>query len=425
MAAHISQILKYAMEIDMTTANQYYDQLHKVKLYKDMVTQALVKQGEFPSKDTVENIVSRIDLRYSVLDHQTINANDSFDTEQWNQELYLLYSDILILYKTLFVNELEEYTKIKSMVDGYISSLEELASRCDSLTKMHIESTSLGNTIYFQSSGFEIITDELSTSNSVSVRLPADIMSYPEARLIYNIRGTGFYPDESYLDITQKNFTSVYLPEYSKNGDYYKVPGEIKEKVYYYNTDNSVIGSYMFVLPSSLIEANNNNTYKCFAGKNKISVLSNNNASYESYEKHSNSSLVIPADSTVKFYIKNGTYINFDFSAKPKRKNFNGYELINPEPLTEISFTTSGSIMFNFDTDGEIWAEKVNTSINNSSIVIANHSNSTDFMIIERVYADKVSISNNISILAHIPIEDYSNFHIDSISIKELSGGKA
>ena len=81
--------------------------------------------------------------------------------------------------------------------------------------------------------------------------------------------------------------------------------------------------------------------------------------------------------------------------------------------------------MFNFDTDGEIWAEKVNTSINNNSIVIANHSNSTDFMIIERVYADKVSISNNISILAHIPIEDYSNFHIDSISIKELSGGKA
>ena len=176
----------------MTTANQYYDQLHKVKLYKDMVKQALIKQGEFPSKNTVDNIVSRIDLRYSVLDHQTINANDLFDTEQWNQELYLLYSDILILYKTLFVNELEEYTKIKSMVDGYISSLEELASRCDSLTKMHTESTSLGNTIYFQSSGFEIITDELSTSNSVSVRLPADIMSYPEARLIYNIRGTGW-----------------------------------------------------------------------------------------------------------------------------------------------------------------------------------------------------------------------------------------
>lgn len=81
--------------------------------------------------------------------------------------------------------------------------------------------------------------------------------------------------------------------------------------------------------------------------------------------------------------------------------------------------------MFNFDTDGEVWAEKINTSINNNSIVITNQSNSTDFVIIERIYTDKVSISNNISILAHIPIEDYSNFHIDSISIKELSGDKS
>ena len=356
-----------------------------------MAEQALIKQGEFPNKGTIDNIVSRIDLRYSVLDHQTINTNDSFNAEAWNKELYLLYSDILILYKTLFINELDEYTKIKSMVDGYISSLEELASKCDSLTKMHIESTSLENTIYFQSSGFDIITDTLSTSKSVSVRLPADIMSYPETKLIYNIRG----------------------------------PGEIKEKTYYYTADDSIIGSYMFTLPSSLIEANENNTYKCYAGKDKISILSNNNASYEVYEKHSDSSLTIPANSTVKFYIKNGTYINLDFSAKPKRKNFTGYELVDIESLTEISFTTSGITMFNFDTDGEVWAEKINTSINNKSIIITNQSNSTDFVIIERIYADKVSISNNISILAHIPIEDYSNFHIDSISIKELSGDKS
>lgn len=409
----------------MSTTNQYYDQLYKIQLYKNMAEQALIKQGEFPNKGTVDNIVSRIDLRYSVLDHQTINTNDSFNAEAWNKELYLLYSDILILYKTLFINELDEYTKIKSMVDGYISSLEELASKCDSLTKMHIESTSLGNTIYFQSSGFDIITDTLSTSKSVSVRLPADIMSYPEAKLIYSIRGTGFYPYESYLDITQKDFTSKYLPEYSKNGDWYKVPGEIKEKTYYYTADDSIIGSYMFTLPSSLIEVNENNTYKCYAGKDKISILSNNNASYKVYEKHSGSSLTIPANSTVKFYIKNGTYINLDFSAKPKRKNFTGYELVDIESLTEISFTTSGITMFNFDTDGEVWAEKVNTSINNKSIVITNQSNSTDFVIIERIYADKVSISNNISILAHIPIEDYSNFHIDSISIKELSGDKS
>ena len=288
----------------MSTTNQYYDQLYKIQLYKNMAEQALIKQGEFPNKGTVDNIVSRIDLRYSVLDHQTINTNDSFNAEAWNKELYLLYSDILILYKTLFINELDEYTKIKSMVDGYISSLEELASKCDSLTKMHTESTSLGNTIYFQSSGVDIITDTLSTSKSVSVRLPADIMSYPEAKLIYNIRGTGFYPYESYLDITQKDFTSKYLPEYSKNGDWYKVPGEIKEKTYYYTADDSIIGSYMFTLPSSLIEVNENNTYKCYAGKDKISILSNNNASYEVYEKHSGSSLTIPANSTaVKSFV--------------------------------------------------------------------------------------------------------------------------
>ena len=161
----------------MSTTNQYYDQLYKIQLYKNMAEQALIKQGEFPNKGTIDNIVSRIDLRYSVLDHQTINTNDSFNAAAWNKELYLLYSDILILYKTLFINELDEYTKIKSMVDGYISSLEELASKCDSLTKMHTESTSLGNTIYFQSTGFDISTDTLSTSKSVSVRLPADIMS--------------------------------------------------------------------------------------------------------------------------------------------------------------------------------------------------------------------------------------------------------
>lgn len=391
----------------------YFDQLEKIKKYKEMAKYALISQGEFPSRETINNIVNNIDMRTSILDHTKINIGDKFDIDTWNEELYSIYNDIVILYKTILKNELDEFSKVNAYAKNCISELSEYADKCDKLSRLHTETTSLGDTIYHQDSGFDISID----NNIASIELPP-IFAEPKSKIILCVNGTGFDQALSYAEIIEPDDDKhVKLYDFRKNGNTYYVNKEVESKIVYYNADKSVASQYKFIMPN--IKANQDNKYECYSGKGKIQASPiNDTLNRDIIEKSALAGIKIPEQTTVSFYIKNGTYINFDFMEPPKRKNFSERDIKINSNLFYVTFTTDNNYnVFNFETDGEIWAEKNKVTVNNDNLIIYNNSKANDFMVVKYLY-DTEKLLNDIYV--RIPINDYNTFHIDSISIKQM-----
>lgn len=389
----------------------YKEQLLKIDAYRDMVKHAMSKNQGYYTDSVVMDIVNKIDLRYSILSHTTVSEGSNFDTEAWNEEAFALYTDICILYKTLLVYEQQELKRIQYKAQNYVSSIRVMAEKCQQINAMHTASTSMGKTLYFQDNRFDPSIDEetaVVTLDSLSVT--------PGTELIFHINGNGFEPSSSYCKIFINDEEVKRLSPYYYDGDSYTVTGDTVTTEHTYTADDSIKYYNIFAFPN--ITADINNNYLCYAGKNAISIIDVLSNYVESESVIKNKNYAVDSGKKVRFYVKNGTVMNMDFSVLPTKRNFTETNITSLPKSAVFEFTTDTYTRFSFDTDGEVWAEIIAPEVKDDKLYVTSYSAQKDYIVVEEKPVSNTKISKMEVV---IPVEDLDSFKIKSIAIKSIT----
>lgn len=384
----------------------YEDKKMKLQVYRDIIKKQLIKQGEYPRKEMVDSLVNNIDTRYAILDHYTITENSGFDIDRFNTDLYSLYHDLLILYKVVYNLESKKYIELESMINGYLSSLEEVANACEVQTKLQTESTSLGNTIYFAAGGYNLsFLDKKAIVNIGSLTIE------DRSQISCFVTGSGFSQEKVVFSFDKKN-----VSPYTVDNNVIYADGEIKTNTYEYKLNNSEQIAKAFLIPS--ITADERYSYIAYGGKGAIMVSGN---SKEIVLKENSIPVSIYRRSKIRFFLKDASYIAFDFSAAPITKNFTGYKINGLSGITEIAFECEAGTSFDFKTDGTSYATKEIATVYGEGLYIAKYSDAKDFLIYEYIPVGSQTYKN---VKMTIYDVDYDSFKIDSIAVKQLSAIK-
>ena len=391
--------------------SMYEDHKLKIKVYRDMIKKSLIKQGQFPSKEMVEGLLEHIDMKYAILDHITIAENSSFDVAQINTELYCLYKDLVILYSVVYELENKKYIELESFINGYLTSLEEIADECEQKTNLQTEATTLGKTILFESNGSNI-----SFNNSKAVIDLKSLSVEAKSEISCFIEGSGFTQDKVVFNFYQNDKVIYTTSPYSIDNNTVVVDGDIDTKTYEYSVDQNEQRSNMFKIPT--IEANDEYYYYGYGGKNQLMIVDQEG---RHIYKKSNTAIFLTNKSEVHFYVHGASYFNMDISQEPIVKNFTNYNMHDLPEIAEINFTAQRGTSFSFETDGTIFAEEETMQAEGKELYVTQTTHVEDILVFEIRPGKPVFFDRVEAIIYNI---DHEFLHIDSIAIKQRTNIK-
>ena len=397
--------------------SEYKDMLAKAKFYKKQVLQSFIKRGYFPSNEEVNAALDNIDMRSALLDTWLSAKGSLFDAKEINYMFECIYNDLQILYEVLNEILVSEYNKLKLEVEAKLIEMEQKAFELERRMDQEINSTALGNTIFFKATGWEAETNDDTTIVSLG---PIDLIDGSRIAMfanVNNVEADSVYFQFNCIDGSNDSFFA--LP-HNYNEDVYTVPGE--RKVNEYVTD---LQENLLINGNIKITINNidyDNDYKILGGKTlmKVTYKDDNTVSYESF-----ASLNRPFHATrecyIEFYVYNKATLTYSFNAAPNHTSFslNNDTVVFDDLVSKVFIDAPAGFICGFRVEnGEIWASYVDAiSRNDNTIEYSGDWNITTFKILEYVKAKK-SIYNMFLILKSnsVNIVDY----IDSVYIKEI-----
>lgn len=392
---------------------EFDTEIEKIKYYKEKISQELVKTGIHVDNDAINKRLEAINTSLAIFQYKDIEEKSAFDIDKFNTDFECIYADLEILYKLVYKYCINEYEKIKAYAENHLTNLEATARKYETRTKFETGSTSLGETIFFQTSGFDKDTEnevtkvdlgsiDVAPATRVACLIDADNVN--DKQVIFNIGGQTCLP-------------------YSFNHDYVTIPGERKKNIYNYTVSDNIKATAMRVMNIDSFTPSQNNTYEIFAGENMIKNISGNNI--EIVDLSSKVSISCYAESTgktgkVTFYIKNGSYAKFDFAYKPAYTNFSGTYVDNLDDVAFFEIDYSNITVFSLTTDGTIYADKETGIIKDNFLYYPNVlENVTKYNVVE--YVDEKTTTINISV--SINGQDTENGPvINMIALKQLPG---
>lgn len=366
-----------------------------------------MRQGEYPDKKYVQKILNDLDTRLTVLNYIDVRSETLFDTEKMNSDWYCIEKDLSILYDIVNTLATEKYIQLQAYVNGYLLSLEEIADRAEKKAMEEIGATTLGASLDY----FIDHAPSMQYINNNAVLYLGTISCTPQSRIYTTIEGSGFQ---------QKNvvfsFGSDKLSPYSVNGDTLKVQGSLSRNTYQYTVPAEQEGNTFKILEESLT-ADASYHYEIFGGKDKVSCVTSSSRELKDIREVLGTYFDTPVQ--ISFYLTDATRISFDFSTEPSEKNFNADTVsgLKRDKAYHFTFGLPAGSSFSFTMDGTAYATKETPSVNGNELYISNYTQATDFLIREYVPGEKATYAS-----VTITIYDVSetNFHIDSITVKEI-----
>lgn len=385
----------------------YKDAILKIDFYKSQIMQELTKRGIYPDMVTVQSRIDDIDDRLSIFRHTQVTSRTDFDTEKFNIDLLYIWQDLYFLYKLVHELSVRDYVSLKSYVDCHMTELEDMAQAYSYRTQLEISSTSLGKTIFFQASGYNIAYKD----NTAVVSL-GPISVTKGSRLACVFEST----NATISDVIF-SFDGANCSPYSYNKDFFKVPGEAKTATYNYSLPADSAINSLFQLNIANFTPKADSQYVVFGGKDTIAVY-DASGSQTLIAKEQGSPCVVNTAGRIEFYVYGGSFINFDFSEQPLSKNFTDTTINNLKKRHKIIIECDSSFTFNFITDGQAYAVREDGIIKDSKLYYPNAVQLVDFLIEESLPGEKVTYSNVKVTVADVGTDPVA---INTIAIKELS----
>lgn len=387
----------------------YLEHAKKIAIVKNYLEQALISKGDYPDSKRVKQILSDLDTRGALFEYKNVYPDTGFDTNKFNDDLYIIKKDLEVLYDIVKEIATKKYVELEAYVNGYLLTLERQADMIDRKAAEEVESTALNAKIVY----FTDYTPAVKFETGRAVIDIGKIECEAQSRIYGTLRGTGFYLQDAVFD-----FDGQKISPFDVNQETIKNGGSLTKKVYEYNLngDDPTGTGFRIVCPD--ININSHNRYTIYSDKNKMDFISASEHTHKDFQ--SSISETVESETTIEFYLYDATHISIECSQEPISKSFDAYEsyALRRDKFYRYSVTLAAGTHINIETDGTPWAANEKAAVNDDSLYVATPTISRNFIIIEETPGEKVSF-NNVKLYIYEP--DINNFSVSSIAVKEIS----
>lgn len=363
----------------------YKDMLLKAKYYREQVMQSFIKRGYYPSKDEIAVRLSDIDTRTALLDTYMSKKGSLFNTKEVNYMFECIYKDLNILYTVLQDILVNDYNKLKLNIEAYLTELEFKTSNFKKRMDEEMSTSSLGNTLFFESNSWNSSTkDNITTINlgDLTMVQSAEIAFFAN---INNVEATKV----SFKCIAEDGTKTFRALPYNYNNDTYIVPGKSDYNIYELNLNGKLIVDGKI---SSVMKTDPCNDYKILAGSNKMFVTYKDDNSLHIEDIATNNNVFYAKEACyIEFYYVDGEKLEYNFNMRPNHTNFtlsDGYISTDGQMMRKIFIDAPAgfSCSFKQESDSVIFAQCTDGLIYDAnSITYAGNLDLRDFQIREIV----------------------------------------
>ena len=380
----------------------YLDEIEKIKYYKQKFIDSFLAQGIPVDKEKIQSYLDNIDAKISIFSQGYINSGETFNVKKFNEQKEDIYKDLSILYQILYklTNDRVEKAKIKMKYE--LDALRLKAKRFQYLVDLQSISV-YGKTIYSKTNNFD--------------------QEYKDGKIIVHL-GQIHVPSGSYIapmfscdevdikDVVFKFDKDTSIPAYNYNKNYLKVVGNYDLSIEYHENPEKLFGKELIAADTVISK---NNQYNLFLNKNKIRVKNSENKVFY-VQKDPEIYYKANGEEEISFYVYGATSIKFNMLGEITYKNFSEKEVLSPTQRHKI-IISGKNFSFDVKTDGQIYAEKVSASVQNSQLNIhRNYEDITDYTIENIIYGDNWVYNNVDVIISNAPTAFYD---INYIIIKQ------
>lgn len=392
----------------------YKDMVLKLKHHKEHIIKELLKKGIYPSNELISQQLSNVDYRLALLKSYTHMPGEKLNVKELNNDLEMIYKDLVILYKVLEDICNTEYTKLLDYIDTHIDELDAIVDKYVKRAEEETNSTTLGNTLYFESNKFNLSYEDdkmILDLGTVSLYKNSKIACFAN---VNNLESPSIVFDFTNVD-EEYNFRCL---SYNQNQDAAIVPGDLEVNVQNMKlTSDFILGDYMKVPVETL---DSRNTYTIMGGNNLILVKSLVTgkefvAKFPTMEQP----IILQEPSHISFYITDGDKFEYNFNIAPDSTNFTmlDNEVNIDSDVKKVFIAAPANFTFYFDINkGSVFAFKENGIIKNNSLFYYGVQTNTDLQVREYVRTSPL----NYNVTATIQSENISEAVVDCIYIKEL-----
>jgi hypothetical protein len=385
----------------------YREAVLKIDFYKAQIMKELTKRGIYPDEITVQSRIHGIDDRLAVFRYMEAAPGLEFDTDKFNTDMTYIWQDLYFLYRLVYELTVNEYISLKSYVDCHLAELEDMARKYRYKTQLEIGSTSLGKTVFFQASGYNIVYKE----NTAVISLGS--ITVTKGSLLACIFESDNVADNKVIF----SFDDKNCSPYSYNRDFLKVPGEARSVTYSYSLPEDLLINTSFQLNITSFKPKSDSRYIVFGGKDTIAIYDTSKRQ-TLVKKQQGSPCVIKKAGRIEFYIVGGSFINFDFSKQPLSKNFTETTISNLKRRHKIVMECDRDFTFNFVTDGQIYAVREDGIFKDDKLYYPTAVQLHDFLVEEFLPGETKTYENVKVTMVGVGTDPVV---VNAIAIKELS----
>ena len=361
----------------------YADQKRKLEYYRTRIIQDLTRRGLYPDDQRVATILNNINTMFGTFQYVNIGKGETFDTAKFNEDMLRIYQDLKILYELAYDITIKDYEETKAVAEVKLAELRNMADNYRYKTKFELDSTYLGNTIFFQSVGYDIKNE----NGIVKVNL-GTVSAEAQAKLFCIFDCDVISPRNVIFSFKNSSNLVTNCSPYSYNRDFFTVEGSLKKNTYTVTLNGEKVRTSFICTPASLKgKVSHDNKYKLYGGKGFIS---------KGYLAKTYAALVpgVPVEigsdgGVVTFFIVNGSHADFSFSEEPQHKNFNGTRITDMSYCQQIVIEHYRDISFTFETDGTVFATHHNGSVLDGELLYPAADPVNDIMIEEYSVGNK------------------------------------
>lgn len=392
----------------------YKDMVLKLIYHKEQLIKQFIKRGYFPRNDEVNAKLTDIDNRLAIFKHMAFMPGEKLDVHKLNYLLKAIYIDFTFLYKVLDQLAKDELQSLYNYTETHMNYLVDLAKTYGDRASEEISSTTLGTTVFFQSTNFNVDTHDEKITVSLG---QIELTQGKKIGCFANINNIEQSNVKFIFDSSTAEYDFEALP-YNYNETYYDVPGTRTVKEYKLILDRSTIVTGTVKIPIEKISFDND--YFIQGGSDYMMVT----------DKVTGRKSIVPfCHVDNPFYANNNCYITFfvsdvdmieyNFNKKPLHTNFslqNG--IIKMENnINKVFLDVDEGFTCYFNTGkGKVFADSEEAIIEKDHLLYTPHMDLRDFEIREFINSNKTKYDVKVTMTS----KTEADMVIENIYIKEL-----
>lgn len=392
----------------------YKDMVLKLQYHKEQIIKEFLKKGIYPSNSLVSQELSNIDYRLALFKSYKNMPGEKLNVKELNKDLEMIYKDLEVLYKVLEELYTTECNKLLDYIESHIDELDSTVDKYVKRAEEETNSTTLGNTLYFESNSFNMSYDDnklLIDLGTVSLYKGSKIACFAN---VNNLEDPDIKFEFNNVDV-EYDFKCL---SYNQDSNAAVVPGNMDLEIHDISMSEDFQVNGDIKIPLENLEPKN--TYDIMGGKGLILVKSLvTGKEFLANFPTEHSPIKVAEPSHISFYITDGDKFEYNFNMKPNNTNFTmlDSEVTIDSDVKKVFISAQTDFTFYFTLNkGNVFAFKEKGLIKDDALFYYGVQANTDMQIREYKRINPLNYNATVTIQS----DQIADASIDCIYIKEL-----